>query len=84
MEQNIYTIHDSKADAFLQPFFMRQDAEARRAFEQLVLEPGHRFNQTPEDYTLFKIGTWDEFAAKIESTPIESLINGKQVKPRDN
>lgn len=60
MIQRVFTIYDSKSEAYLQPFFMLTDGQARRAIEDCVNDPGHQFGRHPEDYTLFFLGTWDD------------------------
>jgi len=72
MQMKIYTIYDSKAEAYLQPFFMQSNGAAIRAFTDLANDPQHVFGKHPEDYTLFDIGVYDESTAAIVSnaTPI--------------
>lgn len=72
--KSIFTVYDSKAAAYLQPFFFNMDAEAIRAITELVQTDGHSFNLHTSDYTLFKLGTYDEQTGKITSD-LESLGN---------
>lgn len=64
--QNIYTVYDSKAEAYMQPFFSQTAGTAARAFEKAVNDPQHDFHQNAGDYTLFEIGQWDEHTGKIQ------------------
>lgn len=57
---NVYAIFDCKADIFIQPWFARTDAEAMRLLDQAVKQQGHEFQEHAEDYSLWRIGTWDE------------------------
>ena len=71
MEIKIYAVHDGKVEAFMQPFFARTDGEATRGFSQAVNQDGTPFNQHPGDYTLFRIGKFDDQTAIIEpETPV--------------
>lgn len=63
----VFSVFDSKAGAYLQPFFSPTDATALRAFYKAVNEPGSMFGQNPGDYTLFEIGNWDEHGGTIAS-----------------
>lgn len=67
----IFTIYDSKAEAYLQPFFMKSVGEAMRAFEDAVNDDKHQFAKHIEDYTLFEVGVFDDANAEIVtlSTP---------------
>ena len=59
MKQNVYSIYDSKAEVFNPPIFLHKDGEAIRAFDQICNDPESDFNKWPGDYTLFRIGEWD-------------------------
>jgi len=80
MNHRIFTIYDSKAKAYLVPFFLHEDGMAVRVFADCVNDPGHQFGKHPEDYTLFQIGSWsDEKAKFITNYPI-ALSNGVELK----
>lgn len=57
---NIFTVYDSKAEAYLQPFFMKSKGEAVRAFTDIVNDGTSQFNKHPSDYTLFHVGAYDD------------------------
>ena len=61
MELNVYSIFDSAAQAFTQPFFMQNDGLAIRAFMDNVnsKEPNN-ICEHPEHFTLFKIAEFDD------------------------
>lgn len=80
MNLTMYSVHDEKAQAFLTPFFMLHDGQAIRTFEDCINSRDHQFSHHPSDYTLFKIGTFnDQGAALTDTTPI-SLGNGVEFK----
>lgn len=56
----VFSIYDSKAEAFLQPFFCVNAAVAVRSFQRAVQEEGSDFNKYAPDYTLFELGDWDQ------------------------
>ncbi len=60
MLHNIYTIFDEKAEAYLQPFFMPNDAMALRAIADCVADPQHQFGRHPADFTLFQIAVFSD------------------------
>lgn len=66
----VFTIYDSKVEAFNTPFYQRTTAEALRSFEKACNDPESTMYQFPEDITLFEIGEWDEDEGKL--TPYEA------------
>jgi len=60
MQKNVYTAYDKKAAAYLQPFFMRTDAEAVRAIQDAANDPQSLFHHHAADYQLCYIGTFDD------------------------
>lgn len=72
MEMRVYSVFDSKAEAFLQPFFMQAKGQAIRGFTELANDKNHQFGKFPEDYTLFELGIFDDQKGLIVShqTPV--------------
>jgi len=56
----MFTVYDSKAEAYMQPFFAKSTGEALRSFSDTCQDKNHIFSKHPEDFTLFELGTWDE------------------------
>ena len=74
--QNIYSIRDSAAEAFLPPFFMANDVMAIRAFASLVNEKGHLFNANPQDFALYCIGSFDASHGTITADEPPRVVRG--------
>lgn len=73
--QKIFTVHDSKAQAYLPPFYMRTKGEAIRAFETTVKDTNSQFNKYPHDYTLVELGEFDDNTGSIISLPAPLIIS---------
>lgn len=56
----IYSVHDSKAEAFLPPFSTQNHAVALRMIDDALLDPNHGFSRHAADYTLFHLGAFDQ------------------------
>ena len=85
MDLNIYTIYDQAANAYMQPFFMQHDGLAIRTFADNVnSEDKSSIAQHPGQFTLFKIGVFNDSEAKIEPSDIKSLGNGLEYKNKNN
>lgn len=73
MLQGIYSVYDSKAQAYLQPFFCPNAAVAIRAFQQAAIDPTHHFHTFAADFTLMQIGEWNELEGTL--TMLDAKIN---------
>ncbi len=77
----MFAIKDSKAEAFLQPFFTPTIGTAIRSFQQAVNQEGSDFQKYSADYTLFELADFDE--RKGEVVPLQApknVMNGLDVK----
>lgn len=63
MIHKIFTVRDSKAEAFTQPFFAQSRGVAVRMFRAAVMNPEHDFHKFAEDYCLFELGEFDDASA---------------------
>ncbi len=73
MKLNIYSIFDTASGLYSRPFFTQADAEAIRTFTDIAADEGHSVGMHPEDYTLFRIGTFDDNNALLNNEANESL-----------
>lgn len=62
---NLYSVFDIKAGAYIPPFYMQNDGMARRAFADSANDPNHQFCRNAEDYTLFRLGQFDDQSGRI-------------------
>lgn len=62
----IFSVFDSKACAFLQPFFSLNVATALREFASAAQDSGHAFHRHSGDYELFLLGEWDQYEGVIK------------------
>lgn len=73
MDTEIFTVFDSAAARFLEPFFAPTIEVALRMFREVVNKEGHDFNRFPEDYTLFHIGAFSAQDGQIIAQSPRSL-----------
>lgn len=66
MIRQIFCIYDSKAEAYLRPFFTETKGLAVRSFEDILKDDKHPFAQHPADYTLFHLGSFDDANASFD------------------
>ena len=65
MIHKIFTVYDSKAELFMQPFFMPTTGQALRSFEDTCNDPSTLFAKHPADFTLFEIGSYEDITCAI-------------------
>jgi len=78
MKLLMFAVYDSKAGAYLQPFFMRSVPEAIRAFTDTVSNPDTAFHRHGEDFTLFQVGEYDDQTGEV--SPIRHNALGKAIE----
>lgn len=72
MTLTIFSIYDSKAEAYITPFFAINSATGIRDFETAARDKNTKFWSHPGDFTLFEMGSFDQDSGKTEllKTPI--------------
>lgn len=60
MELKVFCVRDVKAEVFLQPMFMRTEAEAIRGFAQAANDPSNNLHNHAEDFVLYCLGKYDD------------------------
>jgi len=74
MKMQMFSVYDSKAEAFLPAFTCGNVPVAQRNVADCLTDPEHPFTKNPQDYTLFHLGEWDDQTAHIELlTPARNL-----------
>lgn len=81
MIQKVFGVRDTKALAFLQPFFSASVGAAVRAFGDAVNEGNSPLAKHPEDYLLYELADFDDQSGEfISCTPIKMLGCGRDFK----
>lgn len=77
----IFTVFDSKAEAYMQPFFVQSKGQAIRSFTEAANDSNHQFNKYPADFTLFELGDYDDATSKFNllETP-NAVVMAHEVK----
>lgn len=74
-----YCIFDSASGAYDRPFFANSDGAAMRSFGDICVAADHPIGQHPADYTLFRIGRYDDSNANLEGESPSRLANGVEM-----
>lgn len=65
MKYMFYSVFDKGIMAYTRPFMMQADGQALRSFIDEASKPDSEIGKHPEDYSLFRIGTFDETAGEV-------------------
>lgn len=65
MKLKMYTVYDSKAEAYKTPFFMQTKGLALRSWEDTVNDQQTTFYKHPGDFTLFEVGEYDDQTGEV-------------------
>lgn len=74
-----FSVYDSKAQAYLTPFFYQREGEAVRAFKSAANTSGHQFKEHAADYTLFMVGEFNQDTGALKIAVPFSLGNALMV-----
>ncbi len=90
MKLNMYSIYDTAAACYTRPFYMQSDGQAMRSFTDISSDADHEIGKHPEDYSLHRIGVWDDSNARTHSekpeclsTALEAIANSRAVNPNN-
>jgi hypothetical protein len=84
MIYEVCSVYDEKAEAFLPPFILPKVAQAKRVFADCVNSDDHQFGQNPADYTLFRLGQFDDASGQyLLERAKQSLGNGVEFRAPD-
>ena len=72
----LYTVYDEAAEAYLTPFFVPTLKLAIRAFTDCINSPDHQFGKHPHDYTLFYLGSYDPQTGEFDLGGRKTVGNG--------
>ena len=66
MKKVYYAVYDRKAEMYTQPFLEIKDGTAIRAVQDIVINnKDHPFAKHPSDFSLHKVGEFDEVTGVI-------------------
>lgn len=72
----VFSIRDSVLDAFEPPFLALHDAAAKRTFRNLLDDSGSPYCQNKEDFSLWRVGSFDTDSGSINSIDHVRLMSG--------
>jgi len=65
MVNKVFAIYDSKAEAYMVPFFQPTKGQALRMFQDSCNDPKSQLNKHAADFTLFELGEYDDLTGTL-------------------
>ena len=75
----LYSIRDEKAVCSYEPQIFRAQVDAIRFFDQAIQNKNTMINKYPDDFTLYKIGVFDERSGVITDVKIEKIVTATEL-----
>ncbi len=79
MKTQIYAIFDTASATYQRPMFSRADGEIMREFQNICTDKEHPCGQHPEDYSLFRLGNFNDQTGKVTNENNECLSTGLEM-----
>ena len=80
MKLDIFAVKDVKTNAFLKPFFVQNEAVMQRAMTDAKNDENSTISMHPEDYQVFKLGTYDDNTGVIEADAPTFKLNVSELE----
>lgn len=80
MKMNAYCVFDVAIGSFNSPFFMQTDGLAIRGFSEQVNNPESQIGKNPDQFTLYRVGEFDDQEGMLIPHDPRSLGVGSQFK----
>ena len=74
MKKVYYAVYDRKAEVYSTPFLEITDGTAIRAVQEAVAEGNHPFAKHPSDYSLHRLGMFEDSTAAITVEEKKKII----------
>ena len=88
MKYGVYSVYDTATAMYLRPFYFQTDGQALRFFQDVSVSAESEIAKHPEDYTLFKLGEFDDNKGSFQgehpkslATALEMVAKSRQIDP---
>lgn len=81
MKVQAYVIYDSKAKIYNKPFYFINNEVALRAAIDLVSDLSTDVGKNPQDFSMYRIGTFDDESAQFDQCNHETICRFHELDP---
>ena len=78
MRLNVYAIFDRASGIYDRPWCAHSDQAAIRSFTDIAQDAEHPIGKHPEDFTLFRVGTWQDDKGEMVGESAEKVIGAAE------
>jgi hypothetical protein len=78
MRMNVYSVFDRASGVYDRPWCAHSDQAACRSFSDVACDADHPVGKHPDDFTLFRVGTWNDEKGELRASSVEKVINGAE------
>ncbi len=79
MKLNAYSIYDQASGLYSRPYYTQSDADAIRSFGDITIDADHPIGKHPEDYTLYRLGIFDDTTGLLTNEENSSLATALEL-----
>ncbi len=79
MKSQIYSVYDMATGTYQKPFFAPADGLVTREFQDICSKADTPYFAHPEDYTINRLGSFDDQTGKLSDEMNECLATGLEV-----
>lgn len=80
MLKTLYSVYDSKSQSYAAPFCEVNDGTAIRVIQDLMEQnQTHPFARHAEDYSLERVGRFNELSGDLETEPVGQVIQLREL-----
>lgn len=79
MVVKMYSLLDGKGKVYSKPFYANNDGEALRSFAEAVNNKDLVCGKYPEDFSLFRVGEWDDNTGMLSPADIIPVYIAKAI-----
>jgi len=72
----VFAVYDAAVKSYAQPFLMTTEGQALRGFMDACEDQKTNLAKHPEDYTLFKLGSYDDATGKYTNLHTPESLGG--------
>ena len=76
MKVNLYAVFDTASGIYDGPIPGKSDGQMVRQFSDMAVNAEHPIGQHPEDYSLIKVGNWNDGTGEVNDCSNTTLITG--------
>lgn len=79
MKFKMYSVKDTKIDAFNRPMFFQNEKHMYASIERTLKDPDSDLARHAADYQLFYLGEFDDVTGVIDGVPPQFLFNAAEL-----